>query len=323
MKPTKALRVFGLVILLAVVWFIAQSKIASAPHAYGDKPSITLSSITYKVKHFQADADIRLIGAYQLKATGTDQLVGLSDLVYHKDKMGLLSDQGLWFETENRGDDRYEINNIMYLADHEGREWSDSEDIAVDKLSGQAYFSFERQNRLKVYDGDGKVLNTFRPSGLFGIDGNQGMEGLGIGNNDEGKTVLVVASEKGDFFLCPEFSSERIDKCHIINAPDLIPSGFRPVSLDALEKGDGWLILYRSFDMVSGLKTILVHAHLNQNDWRDQKILLRLEKGSMRDNYEGVSALKTQKGYEIALISDPLSTQSPPRLILMSWNVFI
>jgi len=69
------------------------------------------------------------------------------------------------------------------------------------------------------------------------------------------------------------------------------------------------------------VKTILIHARLTQNGWQDQSTLLRIEKGYLRDNYEGVSALKTAKGYEIALISDPLATSQPPRLMIISWQM--
>lgn len=318
MKPLSSLRIFGLVALLGLVWIIAHSKLASSPLPYGQKPVITLVPIAFSPKDYQASKDMRLDNVYELKTKGTDQLVGLSDLIYKKNGIGLLSDQGIWFQAEPKARLTYNITKQSYLVDQLGRDWSDVEDVAFDHASGDYYFSYEREHRLEVYDMDFQKLNSFRPSVLSGLEGNRGIEGLGIGLNDEKKIVMVIASETGDFFICNEFSKVRIDKCQSLKPPASIPENFRPVSLEALENGDGWLILYRAFDLFSGLRTLLVHSHLGKDVWRDQKILLRIEKGAIRDNYEGVSAFKTARGYEIALISDPLVSSGAPRLMILS-----
>jgi len=230
MKRGNWLRGFGLLALLGLVWFFAQSKIASKLVAYTDKPIIILESINVTNKPYDVAQNAQLLGVYQLKTQATDQLVGLSDLIYRPDGLGLLSDQGLWFETKKRDQNHYEISKTTYLADREGRDWSDSEDVAFDEADHHTYISFEREHRLKVYDQNWQDFQTFTPSGLTGLKGNQGMEGLAIGRNHEAKSVMMIASEKGDFFICPNFSPRQIVNCSSLTPPS-IPPDFAPLAL--------------------------------------------------------------------------------------------
>ncbi|MDC7682235.1 esterase-like activity of phytase family protein [Asticcacaulis sp. BYS171W] len=274
----------------------------------------------------------RYVGGYEAKGQGTSRLMGLSDLIVTPGKDGLMidavSDYGDHVRMIMPANGRAGPLSIDALKGADGKPFgnktlSDSEDMALDPMTGDHYVSFEGDARVLLYStetgglsGKGERLPL---DGLPLLPGNQGLEAVTFVREFPGETSLILGAEAGGFWRC------RLEdyKCTTLVGPTTPGFGYALVSIAPLDvdKPDQILALYRYYTPWSGARTVLRLLKLEGTRLTLVDTILEVKPPMPNDNYEGVSAVrKPGGGYSLYLISDPIGDNDPTRLLVFDYK---
>jgi len=290
------------------------------PRAYAAPPEVRFRPIE-GAEAFVAPS-VRLRAAYVLAAEGTAHFVaGLSDLIVQRQAAGLrleaISDYGNFAAFDLTPDTGAPLE-MGPLTDAAGQAFgnnktlSDAEDMAYEAQSGTYYVSFEGHHRVMRYarglEGAGEVLPL---SGLPNFPANQGLEALTV----QGQS-LILGAESGGFWRC----DLEAYVCGQLKGPTTPGMGYALVSLAPLEGATDLLALYRYFTPWTGPRTVLRRLGVDDRHLWLKATILTVRPPLPYDNYEGVAAVKSDDGYELYLLSDPIGDDKPTRLLVFDWT---
>ncbi|WP_181404589.1 esterase-like activity of phytase family protein [Asticcacaulis tiandongensis] len=286
------------------------------PRAYDASATLRFEAI--EVSDPEAGERARLRSAYMLKPEGTSHFAGLSDLLVHPKADGLrieaISDFGdhVAFDFRPEGPVALEIGVLKdaALKPFGNKTLSDAEDMAVDPETGDYYVSFEGNHRVMRYAdglaGPGEVLPL---SGLPKFPDNQGLEALTVHGRN-----LIIGAETGGFWRCG--LTDYV--CRQLKGLTTPGMGYALVSLAPLGETDDLLALYRYYTPWTGARSVLRRLEVDGDSLRLKKTILTIKPPLPHDNYEGVAAVKTDTGYDLYLLSDPIG-DGPTRLLIFDW----
>ena len=321
-------RMRRLIVLFALLFAVpARAEL----HPYLQKATVTFRPLPPAAQTSPIDPDVRYVGGFELEARDTDFLSGLSDLQLFPEgdsyRAEAISDYGaialFTLKPDGKGGFRDSDLSVDPLRDEDGKPYydkqlGDSEDIAFDPTTGAHYVAFEGYQRVMRYaDWHGRG-ETLRLSGLPPFPSNEGMEGLAY-IREAGGDSLLIGVEAGGFWRC----ALKDGACREVRAPE--PPGFlyKMVSLAVLDydgRDHDILALYRYYDPFNGPRNILRLMKLDGDALTLEATLLKVAPPLPYDNFEGVSAARTQDGYRLYLISDGLHPQDKPKLLVFDWK---
>ena len=274
---------------------------------------ITLDRVFPKRTTF---GDLKLVAARRLSKKGSwtaERFGGLSEIIVRGPTAQVISDNADRFVLPTailEGPLLTAPIQLERLTDEAGRtfddfQWSDSEGAALGR-DGTLYVSFERHDRILRYR-SGERSQRLELIGLPNLPKNEGMEGLSL-TADE--TALFIATEPGDFLLCPLKGLRAV--CKTLQGPRP-PLGYLMTSADRLERPEGFgarpgadlfVTTYRSLGPLGwGAKiAVLAVSKGRVERW----ILASLRTPQRIDNMEGISAVKNAdgSGWRIYVVSD-------------------
>ncbi|ESQ86397.1 hypothetical protein AEAC466_04125 [Asticcacaulis sp. AC466] len=313
-----------------VLLSLVSAAVQAEPRPYLESPTVAFRPLT--------DGDVRplnpkvrYVGAYELVATGTSGLVGLSDIQVFPTADGVqaeaVSDFGavarFTLKADGKGGYLDSPLEIDPLRDADGKTFdnkslADSEDLAYDPATGRRFVSFEGVQRVMAYSdwrGPGETLPL---SGLALFPSNFGMEGLTYLPDAKAGDALLIGVEAGGFWRC-ELAS---DACAPVTGPAAPGFLYMLTSLAVVDYADPVrrheiLALYRYFDPLTGPRNIL---RLLKYENRALTVITDLVRPKPYDNYEGVAAQKTGDGYRLYLISDSLKENGRSKLLVYDWT---
>ncbi|WAC49335.1 esterase-like activity of phytase family protein [Asticcacaulis sp. SL142] len=281
---------------------------------------------------------------YKLRPIGTDLFIGLSDLKATQGPDGLtveaVSDAGS-FATftipanhERRGPLTFELLRGTDGQVLGNKVLADAEALAVDERTGDYYIAFEGEPRVLRYRAEGSKAHSEKCEAVFGkkcalefkgaaervplqnlpsLPDNEGLEAMTLLRDKQGDASLLLGAESGGFWLCPLSTFN----CATIRGPKTPGFGYALVSLSALpDRPDDILALYRFYTPWTGPRTKLTHLRLEGGRLVSKGELLTIAPPMPYANYEGVSAIQTDGGYRLYLISDPIEEDEEYTLLL-------
>ncbi|ESQ80658.1 esterase-like activity of phytase family protein [Asticcacaulis sp. YBE204] len=313
---------------LLVLLALTSSAALANPVPYQGGASVTFTPLP---KVAAPAMKARYVGGYEVKGQGTSRLMGLSDLIVTPGKDGLMidavSDYGDHVRMIMSANGRAGSLSVDALKGADGKPFgnktlSDSEDMALDPMTGDHYVSFEGDARVLLYSAETGGLSgkgeRLPLSGLPLLPDNQGLEAATFVREFPGETSLILGAEAGGFWRC------RLEdyKCSTLIGPTTPGFGYSLVSLAPLDvdKPDQILALYRFYTPWSGARTVLRLLKLDGKRLTLVETILEVKPPMANDNYEGVSAVKISDGYRLYLISDPIGDNDPTRLLVFDYK---
>ncbi|MFT4090531.1 MAG: esterase-like activity of phytase family protein [Asticcacaulis sp.] len=287
------------------------------PRAYDAPATVRFEAIDIPEPKAGARASLR--AAYVLASEGTPHFVGLSDLLISGQANDLrieaISDFGdhVAFDLKPDGPVALEIGTLKdaALKPFGNKTLSDAEDMAYDAATGDYYVSFEGNHRVMRYaDGLAGPGETLPLSGLPTFPSNQGLEALTIHDGH-----LIVGAETGGFWRCG--LTDYV--CRQLKGPTTPGMGYAVVSLAPLGDTGDILALYRYYTPWTGARSVLRRLEVDGDALRLKETILSVKPPLPHDNYEGVAAVKTDTGYDLYLLSDPIGEGNPTRLLIFEW----
>jgi hypothetical protein len=273
---------------------------------------------------------VSLVAGYTLKGFGTSRFEGISDLVAWPMAQGVhieaVSDFGDHIRFDLIPKDSGLADSplrVTPLSNSEGlpfgnKTMSDAEDMAHDPLTGDTYVSFEGEARIMVYKAGKDRGVTLPLQALPAVPNNQGLEAMTFIREFPGVTSLLIGAESGGFWQCTleDYS------CRQVVGPTTPGLGYALVSLAPLDvdKPDEILALYRYYTPWEGARSLLRRLKLRGNRLSVTETILKIKPPFQADNYEGVSAIKTENGYRLFLISDPIGRDAKTHLIMFDYK---
>jgi len=314
---------------------------ATATHAepipYTQSPTVSFRALPAVTDPHPLNPKVHYAGGYELAAHGTSLLMGLSDLQIEPDGDALRveanSDWG-WvvkftLKPDGKGgmaDSPLEIDQLRGtdgepFAD---KSFGDAEDLAYDPATHDRFLSFEGQQRIIRYPapltfkGQGEVLPL---TGLPLFPANQGMEGLTYIRKAAGDSLLIGV-ESGGFWRCPV----RTWACTEVHGPAVPGFLYMLTSLAVLDYDDprhdhDILTLYRFYTPFTGPRNVLRLTRLEGDRLVTVEDLAKIAPPLPYDNYEGVAAVRTAKGYRIYLVCDGLHDGDKPKILMFDWDL--
>lgn len=316
----------------AVLAFSLAGAGCTEPQPYLSKATVSFKRLKSPERINNLDPSVTFVAGYEMVASGTSLFQGLSDLRvtaveggYHitgLSDFGRIVDFSLMGEGQTPHDSPLSITD---LKDEAGlvfdlRSLSDSEDIALDGVTGDLFVSFERRARILRYPkGQTTQASQIAPiEGLPELPFNEGMEALTLIESKH----LLVGVESGGFYLCDTMGKKL---CRVVQSDGAPALMYKIVSLETLatpdrESGAQVLALYRYYDPFMGPRNIVVLMKWDGERLTTIKTLAKIIPPLETDNYEGVSAVATQDGYRLFLISDTLDENNQPHLLVFDWK---
>ncbi|MBC6980396.1 esterase-like activity of phytase family protein [Caulobacter sp. 17J80-11] len=255
----------------------------------------------------EAPAGLRYAGGIALASPDTSRLHGLSDLRIGTDgRLMAVSDDGdlfeakLAFDTQGRlvglTDARLKPLTGETGAALQGKAEGDAEGLAV-LADGRTLVSFERDHRVLVYPaGGGRPVRGPIPDVRMGE--NEGLEALAAWPA-KGADAYLAGVEDGRTFVC-----RLSGACAPVDLGSA-PGGFGLVAADM--EGPEPLLLYRAWDPVRGSRIRLKAGG---------RELLALERPASVDNFEAMSAVRSEAGTRVYLLSDDNFSDGQRTLLL-------
>ncbi|OYX36252.1 MAG: hypothetical protein B7Y99_02085 [Caulobacterales bacterium 32-69-10] len=177
---------------------------------------------------------------------------------------------------------------------------ADSEDITFMPGGGFAV-SFEQSPRVELYQGEGGARRLGVPAEAASFPSNAGLEALTVWTDAQGRQRLVEGSEDGRAWSCDlegQGCVQILDPA--VDSPD---KEFSLTGLDALPDGQGMVAVYRAFDLIKGMRTLV--AWFQPDAAKKMTELARISPPYTIDNMEGIAALRNRDGsIRLYLISD-------------------
>ncbi len=324
-------------IRIAILAGVLAASVASAePVPYNQTPTVSFRALKAASDLKPVNPKVRYVAGYDMVASGTSFLTGLSDLQVSPDGRGLtveaISDWGAAarFSLVPDGQGGFKDSPLVIdpLRDENGKIFydktqGDAEDIAVDPATGTRYVSFEGFHRIAAYPqpdpwrGKGSILPF---SGLPRFPDNEGMEGLTF-VHETGGDSLLVGVESGGYWRC--YLADYV--CRSVKGPPAPGFLYKTVSLAVLDPADPTrdhdiLTLSRYYDPLTGARNILRLLKLDGNRLTEVETLLKIAPPLPTDNFEGVAAVKTETGYRLYFISDGIGEFAEPKLLIFDWT---
>lgn len=198
---------------------------------------------------------------------------------------------------------------------------ADAEGLARDEATGDYYVSYEGDHRVMRYPaatglfGPGERLAL---TGLPSFPDNEGMEALAFHRSTDGKGALIIGAESGGFWRC----GLEDYQCAALKADAGPGFGYAIVSLRGFDAGrpDEFLALYRFYAPLMGVRTKLRRVRLTGDRLERVEDILTIAPPMPHDNYESIGAVRTEKGYRLFLLSDPLKFDQKTRLLIFDWG---
>jgi hypothetical protein len=267
---------------------------------------------------------------YKLKPIGTDLFHGLSDLRASETPEGLkvdaVSDAGSFVTFILPAEGTRGPLGLELLRGVDGqvlgnKTLADAEALTVDERTGDHYIAFEGEPRVLRYTSKAgfKGASERLPlQNLPSLPDNEGLEAMTLLTNSDERASLLLGAESGGFWLCPLSNYE----CKILRGPRTPGLGYALVSLSVLpDRPDDILALYRFYTPWTEPRTRLNHLRYESGRLVLKGELLNIAPPMPYANYEGVSAIRTQTGYRIYIISDPIKDHEDFTLMLgFDWN---
>lgn len=169
----------------------------------------------------------------------------------------------------------------------------DAEGLAL-LASGEVLVAFEREHRIWNYGPAAARRPAVVASPETAFPLNAGMEGLAA----NGGAGWRVAGESGGIWDCVQSG------CDVVAAPPAAPledREFRITGVDRDPRGDGWLVVQRSYQ-----PPIDARARVRRmgEDGSLGPVLIELKLPGTTDNFEGVAAVETPLGVRLYILSD-------------------
>jgi hypothetical protein len=179
---------------------------------------------------------------------------------------------------------------------------ADAEDITFMPGGGFAV-SFEQFPRVELYQdrGQGGSRRLGVPAEAASFPANTGLEAMTAWTDAKGRQRLVEGSEDGRAWSCDLDGKDCVQILDPeVDGPD---KEFSLTGLDALPDGHGMVAVYRSFDLLKGLRCMVVWF---QPDAPKKIIeLARIAPPYTIDNMEGIAALRNRDGsIRLYIVSD-------------------
>ncbi|MDC7675428.1 esterase-like activity of phytase family protein [Asticcacaulis machinosus] len=262
---------------------------------------------------------------YKLRPIGTDLFIGLSDLKARYGPDGLMveavSDAGAFatFTIPANGERRGPLTfELLRGTDGQvlgNKVLADAEALAVDEHTGDHYIAFEGEPRVLRYKANGfrGAAERLPLQNLPSLPDNEGLEAMTLLMGEQGAASLLLGAESGGFWLCPLSTFN----CAAIRGPKTPGFGYALVSLSALpDRPNDILALYRFYTPWTGPRTKLTHLRFEGGRLVSKGELMTVASPMPYANYEGVSAIRTEVGYRLYLISDPIAEDEEYTLLL-------
>jgi hypothetical protein len=317
---------------LSSLAFLITACAQAEPQPYLAKPTVSFHSIKRPAEVAGLDPYVTYVGGYAMQAVGTSLFEGLSDLRVTSDAgnyhITVLSDFGRIVDFDLRpaaqgfAPSPLSITDLRDVAGavFDLRSLSDSEDMAVDEVSGDVFVSFERRSRIWRYP-KGAFAQSAQDvpiNGIRELPFNEGIEALTM--IDAGHLLLGI--ESGGFYLCETVSAKPCRPVQGVSAPGFL---YKIVSLDTLPaaepvNGGNIIALWRYYDPFSGPRAMVTLMKWDGKTLKQIKVLAKIAPPMPVDNYEGVSAVATKDGYRLFLIADTLDAHNLAHLLVFEWR---
>jgi hypothetical protein len=252
---------------------------------------------------------LRFLGGWELTSKRPD-FGGISSLQARNGHFLAISDAGWLIRFTLRGDGAIVDTRFTKLPGGPGvgtdKADRDSESLAVDPVSGEAWIGFERHNAIWRYSPDfARAQSHVEPPAMAGWPPNAGPET--ITRLSDGR--FIVIRENGDFGAKPReallFAGDPT-RLEPISFTFLAPLSFAVT--DAAELPDGrLLVLERYYSMVAGTKAAL--AILDPREIKPGakvagRLIARLAPPLTIDNMEGLSIERVEGRTILWIVSD-------------------
>ncbi len=251
-------------------------------------------------------------GGLILSSPGTDRFGGLSGIDVRPDGSFISqSDSGELLTGRIVLDRHGRLTGLAdtvwaKLTDEQGEPFTgsknaaDSEDITFMPGGGFAV-SFEQFPRVELYQGRGGSRRLGTPAEAASFPSNTGLEALTVWTDGQGRQRLVEGSEDGRAWSCDlngQDCAQILDPA--VDSPD---REFSLTGLDALPDGHGMVAVYRAFDLLKGMRTMVVWFQPDAP--KKMTELARIAPPFTIDNMEGIAATRNLDGsIRLYLVSD-------------------
>ena len=263
-------------------------------------------------------------GGLEINGIGTDRLHGLSDLAVLPDnRLVAVTDEGDMVEARIVLDARGRLSNVVdgrlsHLVDLDGKHLrgkrrSDAEGLAV-LPNGDRLVSFEREHRIWLYRGDSRPVPVPTPAARF--PENEGIEAL-VPYAPASADSYLAGSEVGMVWLCSIRSS-----CEPTRLGAMVPLGYGLTAMAAYDDAGSLVLLARAYDDRRGARVIVRVLGPRAADTPRQLAELRMEPPLIRDNFEGVAAVRQPGGVvRFYIVSDDnFSPKQHTYLLAFDWR---